>query len=322
MESKRHYFKELRLQQLRAIVELSRGNGFSGAAAALKLTTPSVWQQVRSLEREFGTSLVVVKGLQVTLTDHGRLLVDLASPVVEGFDSIRELFSERLQAMPSRLRIAAPNSVLVNELPEPIRAYREQHPDVELSLLDCPSNTARKLLEDGEVDLAVAGQLETSFPASLSADRVTSYPFTLVCGANHPILKVARIRPKDLARYPLVMQSPGTNSRQRVDEVFRDADLQLPLRIVFTASTKELLLQYVRMQFGIAVVSISRRHLSLSDKPRRSSPGLAFRDLSKTFGHEHVVILRRKHRHEPPHVSAFRNAVLGSAEVINSGDYR
>lgn len=109
MGTKRHYFKELRLQQLRAIVELSRGNGFAGAAAALKLTTPSVWQQVRSLEREFGTSLVEVIGLQVTLTDRGRLLVDLALPVVQGFDSIRELFGEQSQAIPSRLRIAAPS---------------------------------------------------------------------------------------------------------------------------------------------------------------------------------------------------------------------
>lgn len=310
MRSKRHYFKELRLQQLRAIVELSRGNGFAGAAAALKLTTPSVWQQVRSLEREFGTSLVEVNGLNVSLTDRGRLLVDLALPVVQGFDSIREQFGERSQAIPPRLRIAAPNSVLVNELPEPIRHYREQHPHVELSLLDCPSNAARQLLEDGKVDLAVAGQLETSHPASLATDPVTSYPFTLVCPANHPILRAGRIRPPDLARFPLVMQSPGTNSRKRVDEVFGEAELHADLHVAFTANTKELLLQYVQMEFGIAVVSLSPKHLTKSEKPDRSKQGLAFRDLSKVFGYERIVTLRRKHRLEMPHVKAFREAVI------------
>ena len=313
MGNKRHYFKELRLQQLRAIVELSRSNGFAGAAAALKLTTPSVWQQVRSLEREFGTSLVEVQGLQVTLTDRGRLLVDLAVPVVQGFDSIREQFGERSQAIPPRLRIAAPNSVLVNELPEPIRHYREQHPEVELSLLDCPSNAARQLLEEGKVDLAVIGQLEASHPASLAADGVTSYPFTLVCPANHPILQAARIRPQELARYPLVMQSPGTNSRQRIDEVFGKAGLHPNLHVAFTASTKELLLQYVQMLFGISVVSISPKYLAKSGKPYRSAQGLAFRDLSKVFGYERIVILRRKHRRELPHVKAFREAVIKHA---------
>ena len=314
MKSGRHYFKELRLQQLRAIVVLSRGKGFAGAAAALNLTTPSVWQQVRSLEREFGLPLVEVNGLHVSLTEQGRILLDLAEPVVHGFDSIRELFDERSRQIAPRLRIAAPNSVLVNELPEPIRRYRERHPEVELNLIDCPSKTARKLLEGGEVDLAVTGQLESNYPSTISAEGVTSYPFTLVCPAKHPILDAASIRLKDLAQYPLVMQSPGTNSRQRVDDVFDRAGIQQKLRVAFTASTKEVLLQYVQLEFGIAVVSISRKYLSKSQKPRRSSQGLAFRDLSKIFGHEHIVIMCRRRRQEPAYFRAFRETLLTDAE--------
>ena len=319
MNSGRHYFKELRLQQLRAIVELSRGKGFAGAAAALNLATPSVWQQVRSLEREFGTPLVEVNGLQVSLTEQGQVLMDLSEPVVQGFDSIRELFDERSRAISPRLRIAAPNSVLVNELPEPIRRYRERHPEVDLSLIDCPSKTARKLLEDGEVDLAVTGQLESDYPSTITVEGVTSYPFTLVCPAKHPILIAAPIRLKDLAQYPLVMQSPGTNSRQRVDEVFDRAGIRHKLRVAFTASTKEILLQYVQLEFGIAVVSISRKYLSKSPKPRRSSQGLAFRDLSKIFGHEHIVIMRRRRRQEPAHLRAFRELLLLTAEPSTKG---
>ena len=90
--AKRRYFKQLRIAQFRAMLELSRGKGFAAAATVLDLATPSVWQQVRALEDEFDVQLVEVNGQQVTLTDHGRLMVELATPVVDGFDGIIEQF--------------------------------------------------------------------------------------------------------------------------------------------------------------------------------------------------------------------------------------
>lgn len=310
MPIKRRYFKQLRLSQFRAMIELARGNGFAAAASNLDLATPSVWQQVRALEDEFGIALIDVNGQQVSLTEQGQLLVQLAEPVVHGFDSIIEQFNKQSKSIPRRLAVASPANILVNELPAPIYRYHEEHGDVELSLTDVPSNPARKLLEDGEVDLAVVGQLDTNFPSTLIADRVTTFPFTLVCPTEHPVLSTKRITPRSLAKFPLVMSSKGTNTRTRVDEVFSKAGLLDQLRIVCETSTKDLLLQYVQLEFGIAVVPISPRYKSKSSSPFGDIGNLHFHDVSRVFGHEQIVILRRRHRREPEHQKAFREIVL------------
>lgn len=312
MPPKRRYYKELRISQLRAIAALARSRSFAGAAVALDLATTSVWQQVRGLEAEYGVALVEVNGQQVTLTEQGRLLAELSESVVQGFDSIRERFTEQSRLIPRRLTIAGPGNVLVNELPAPLRRYRELHPDVELSLIDTPSNPARQRLEDGEVDLAVVGQLDTAFPSTLAADTITSFPFMLVCPSDHPVLSGSRIGPKSLARFPMVMSSIGTNTRRRIDEVFARAGVENKLRIVFETSTKELLLQYVRMNFGISVVPISPRYRAQADAPYGDLRNLTFRDASGIFGIEHIVILRRRHRHEPDFQRAFRDIVMNS----------
>jgi DNA-binding transcriptional LysR family regulator len=314
MNSKRRYFKQVRMAQFRAMLELSRGKGFAAAAEALDLATPSVWQQVRALEDEFGVALIEVNRQHVSLTEQGRLLVDLAEPVVHGFDSLLEQFNEQSKTIPRRLAVASPASILVNELPAPICEYYRRYGDVELSLIDVASNAARKLLEDGEVDLAVAGQLETSFPSTLSADPITSFPFMLVCPEEHPILAFKRISPKTLARFPLVMSSAGTNTRIRVDQVLADAGLLDKRRIVCETSTKDLLLQFVQFGFGIAIVPISPRYNVQSDSPYANTQRLVFRDLSDVFGHEQIVILRRRHRREPPHQKAFREIVMQSVD--------
>jgi DNA-binding transcriptional LysR family regulator len=310
MPTKRRYFKQLRLAQFRAMIELAQAKGFASAASKLDLATPSVWQQVRALEDEFGVALIEVHGQQVLLTPQGQLLVELAEPVVHGFDSIVEQFSKQSKSIPRRLAIASPANILVNELPAPIHRYREAYGDVELNLLDLPSNPARKILEDEEVDLAVVGQLNTTFPSTLIADRVTTFPFMLVCPKKHPLLLTKSISPRSLAKYPLVMSSKGTNTRTRVDDVFAKAGLIDRLRIVCETSTKDLLLQYVQLEFGIAVVPISPRYKTQASSPYNNTGNLHFHDVSRVFGHEQIVILRRRHRREPEHQKAFREIVL------------
>ena len=43
-------------------------------------------QQVRALEDEYGIQLVVAQGAQMKLTEDGRLLVEMAAPLVEHFE--------------------------------------------------------------------------------------------------------------------------------------------------------------------------------------------------------------------------------------------
>lgn len=310
MPTQRRYFKELRMQQLRAIVQLEKGKGFAGAAAALNLATPSVWQQVRSLESAFGVALVEVDGTRVSLTEDGRQLVDLAKPIVQGFDALNSHFAVKSREVVRRLSIAAPNCILVNELPASIRQYREEHPEVELTFIDNQSNPARALVENGEVDLAVVGQLTTKFPPSLNFDYVTQYTFMLVCPEGHPLLSLEHVTPADIAHHRLIVQGPGTNARKRVDEVFQQAGLLENLNFAFTAATKEALLQYVKLRFGVAVAAVSSDFLSQSAATNPLKEGLVFRDVANIFGTENIVILRRRHRYEPPHQKDFRDTVL------------
>src|SRR3712207_2101875 len=55
--------------------EVARAGSLAGAARALGWTQPAVSQQVRQLEREVGTALVVRQGRGVALTEAGRVLL-------------------------------------------------------------------------------------------------------------------------------------------------------------------------------------------------------------------------------------------------------
>ena len=309
METRR--FKQLRFRQLRAFVELSLCGSFAAVAEKLELSVPSVWQQVRALEKAFGYELVHTEGRRLVFTDRGQLLLNMAAPLVKGFDELVETFSRPPEEAHQRLSLAAPNIALTNELPGPLDRFRREFPDVELQLVDRGSVACIDLVEKGEVDMAVAGRLDDEPLSALRTERVTRYPFVLVCRTDHELAEATRLSLKTLARHAFVIPGAGTNARVRFDEVFAAADLRRHLQVVMEANTKELLLSYVQMGFGVAVASMSPVAMQrFAGDGARSR--LVFHDLSRLFGHENIDLFVRKSRYQPPHERAFCDMLLAA----------
>src|SRR5215472_10740720 len=96
----RIYYKGVQLEQIRSFCRVARLGSFVAAAAELRLSPPTVWRQVRALERECKAQLLVRKGRAVHLTDEGRHALELLEPHLAGIDSVRDLLSDKLDAAP------------------------------------------------------------------------------------------------------------------------------------------------------------------------------------------------------------------------------
>jgi molybdate transport repressor ModE-like protein len=309
MPPARRYFKEVRFRQIRALVELSRQGSFAAAASSLGLAVPSVWQQVRALEDEYCVQLVVARGAKVSLTDDGRSLVEIAAPLVESFDSLREMFEDRHRTTLRALTIVAPAPMLHGALRKPIVAYRKKFPAVNLTLIDRPSQLARELIEEGASDIAILGIAEGDEPLTqFNVWPLASYPFQLICPVDHPLATTRRITLEDLVAHPLVLSVEQSSSHRHIRHIFTQAGFGSRMNVTTTATNLALLLDYVAIRLGITLSTSAN-----SAKLPRPGPGeceLTMRDITHLFGSENVVMLQRKSRHELPHVKAFRELVL------------
>lgn len=303
--NKRRYFKELRLQQFRALMEVARKGTFTAAAEALGLSRTSVWQQIRSLEEDFGAELAVVRGHHLNLTPEGHLLLELIEPIVDGFDGVKASFQDRRGQLKRRLVVATTASLLNHELKDVVESFRKAHPDVTLSLVDRSSMAALELLAHGEADVAVIGSVSKIENAdALQIRHLTHYPFILACPKKHDLNKLKTFKIADLARHPLILPSAGTNARSRIDEVFLNAGISEEIQLALDSNNAGLLLSYVEQGLGIALTSMSPR-LAESCSAR-----LALRDVSDLFGKEDILLVQRKQRHPLSHATAFVNVVL------------
>jgi DNA-binding transcriptional LysR family regulator len=81
---------------------------------------------------------------------------------------VRVVFADRHRTTPRTLTIVAPAPMLSGALRKPIIQYRKAHPNVKLTLIDRPSNAARKVIENDEADIIAFGAL--SIPPHLPED--------------------------------------------------------------------------------------------------------------------------------------------------------
>jgi molybdate transport repressor ModE-like protein len=304
----RHYYKEVRLRQVRALMQIARQGGFAAAARELGLSGPSIWVQIRSLEREFGASLVQARGSEVKLTDDGELLVRLASPLVEGFDSLRSIFAERRGELRRTLTLTTTATTLSYELAPIIASYRKSNPEVELSLIDRPSLEALSIFEQGRADIAIIGQASDSkLPTQCQAEELTPYVFHLACLPDHPLLTKKRISLNDIARHALILPGEGSAVRQQVLDTLSHLSIQ-ESSVAVSSSNFTLLTSYVQMGYGVGVFALGPQ----MTKHWNTYTGgkLRIRDVSKIFGHERVIMLHRTQGHELQHVKQFRETVI------------
>ena len=148
----------MEVHQLAYFESVSRHLHFTRAAEELHVAQPSVSQQIRKLETELGTPLFHRMKRQVALTEAGKTFLPHARAVLRRLDEARLEVQELSGLRKGTLAVGAPPSAGTHLLPRALAAFSRRHPGIALAFREAGSRTLLKLLEEGELDLAVVIQ--------------------------------------------------------------------------------------------------------------------------------------------------------------------
>lgn len=288
VSTKSRAYKDTTAQQLRSFHETARLGSFSAAAKSLGLANPTVWQQVRALELDFGESLLEPRGRGCRLTEAGRLLADMVGPLVSGAATLKRRFHEARAQLAPRLVLAASPRILAEDLPECAAEFRRVQPDVQLTLKELWDDQILAIVESGEADVGLLhdrGPDLVRLHPWLEFQPVYQVDITLVTPIDHPLALRRNVRPVDLGEYPLLNGLRGIPDLT-VTAVLDKAGVLLTEPKLVEAIFTTTVCQYVRMGFGIGLIfssSLSAPH-----------PGLHHRVMNRHFGGTVVYQVRRK----------------------------
>lgn len=246
------YYKQNRLKQLRAFCYTAKSGSISRAAEQLYLSQPSVSLQIQALERELNTMLFERRGPKIKLTPDGLALLEIAQPMVDGMDSLRDTFAERCGDLNSGyLNIAAGESTILYVLPKYLKKFSDKYPGVRIRLHNVTGADGMAMLPADEADFAVGSMLD--MPDDLSYFPVFNFNPTLITPLNHPLAKRRKVTLEEIAQYNMILPPRYLSTWSQVKSVFQQHNVQH--RVTLEAGGWAVIKKYVEMGLGISIVT-------------------------------------------------------------------
>ncbi len=248
----RFYYKQNRLKQLRAFCYAAQLQSMSRAAEQMFLSQPSISLLIQSLEKDLGQKLFLRKGPRIALTAEGATLFEMSLPLIEGLETLPENFEEKCKhSIVGSLNIAAVEAVILYTLPNIIKRYTDNYPDIHIKLDNGSAADGVEKVRNGEVDFAIGSTLNV--PDDVLYIPVYTFEPVLITPIGHPLLKKHDISMQDISEYGLILSPQHMSTWQMVDFVFKQYNVEYKVNL--EAGGWEVLKKYVENGLGISIVT-------------------------------------------------------------------
>ncbi|MCR5843320.1 MAG: LysR family transcriptional regulator [Oscillospiraceae bacterium] len=146
----------MNLKQALYIQTIAREGNITAAAKKLYVSQPSLSQMVRQVESEYGVTLFDRTVSPLRLTYAGEKYLQAAKTMLAANERLENELREIRQENSGLLRLGISVQRAIQILPVALPWFTMQYPKVSIDLREEGSARLEQLLEDGEIDLALA----------------------------------------------------------------------------------------------------------------------------------------------------------------------
>src|SRR5882757_9921084 len=146
---------EFSSRQLRAFQLVAEHRSFTRAAEALFISTSGLSVLIRELETQLGFRLFDRTTRHVVTTTYGHELLAATQTHLQALEAAMSRIGRTAEGTGQVLSVGTTPLVAANILPQAIREFRRQRPDMRIRLFDSDLATILKRVEAGKLDLGL-----------------------------------------------------------------------------------------------------------------------------------------------------------------------
>ena len=200
---------KISLRHLEIFTVVAKRGSIKEAANELYLSPSAVSMSLSELEKSLGVKLFDRLGKKLILNNFGELLFQEANHLIDRVNYIENIFKSK--KFSGNFKIGCTQSIGNYVLPDIISLFKNENPDVEISLIiENTENIMKKLLKF-EIDLAfIEGIVNHKLVESYNwlKDEIVIF-----CGKNHIFSKKKRVTINDLKKAQWILREKGSGTR-------------------------------------------------------------------------------------------------------------
>jgi len=181
----------MHIETLRIFCDLAELRSFSETGKKHGLSQSAVSQQIAQLELTHKDQLLDRKKRPLELTPAGELFYEACRDIIERYERLRSELNALQKSSGGRINVAAIYSIGMHTLPDYVKKFMVNYPDVNVHVEYLNSGQIYELVLNGEVDIGLVAVPKRD--KRLEVYDFEEEPLVLVCSPKHPLAGESKI---------------------------------------------------------------------------------------------------------------------------------
>jgi DNA-binding transcriptional LysR family regulator len=243
---------------LQLFISVAEAGTIAGAAERAHIATASVSKRISELEAALRTPLLMRTNKGVEPTAAGIALLTLARRALHELDQIPVQMQSYASGVRGIVRVVASMSAITQFLPDEIKSFLSQHPDVQVQLEERVSSVIPKAVAENAADVGI-------FTAAHRQQHLEILPYhsdrlVLITPKEHPLAGRESLSFAETLDYDYVGLHTGSAINLQLVRAANEAERPINLRIQVTSYDALCLMVNSGLGIGMLPRAIAEHH--------------------------------------------------------------
>lgn len=238
---------EMNILKYMAFIKTAEYGSFTKAAEVLHYSQSGISRMIGDLEKEWRVTLLERSRWGVSLTSDGSRLLARAQKLCEEYRKLQMEVDDLHGVQSGLIRIGTFSSVATHWLPNIIKAFQKDHPNIDYELLLGDYAEIEEWIAEGRVD---CGFVRLPARPAFETIPLARDDLLAVLPEGHPLAESERVPTSALCSEPFILLERG--ARTDVTEIFEREGLSP--RVRFTTWDDYAIMSMVESGLGISIL--------------------------------------------------------------------
>jgi len=181
----------MHIETLKIFCDLTELRSFSKTAEKHLLSQSAISQQLAQLELTHKCQLINRKKRPIELTKAGQVLYKAAKDIIDKYEQLRSELNALKSSTGSRINVAAIFSIGMHTLPNYVKKFMVNYPDVNVHIEYLSAAKIYELVLAGDIDIGLVAVPKKD--KKLEVYDFEAEPLVFVCSPKHPLANESKI---------------------------------------------------------------------------------------------------------------------------------
>ena len=237
----------------RVFYTVANNGNITKASEELNISQPAISKSIKNLEEQLGGNLFVRTKRGVILTEEGKEFYSYIKQAIEYINNAENKFTELVNLETGCIKIGVSATLTKEFLLPYLEKFHKMYPKIDIQIITNISSELLPKLRNGLIDIVILNLVRENYGNDIDIIKCKKINDCFVVNQKYLDLVNKDLSIKDLNKYPLILQTKGSNTREFLDNFASAYDIVLKPNMELASYS--LVLEFAKIGLGIGYVT-------------------------------------------------------------------